>query len=262
MVQPERWPGSWPAGAELLIAVDQVAAALDQQAARLEHRLKDHDRVTLMVLMNGGLYPSVELARRIQRPILMDHVHATRYRGATRGGDLHWGRWPSLVEGTILLVDDIFDEGYTLQAVREKLLEDGADAVITVVLALKQHQRGLPRGADMVFDCRFLRNPHWQPDLRPMDGRQPQVADFVHADPRFGPFNARVSDLVLPLLEGFVAEGKSSLTIAFGCTGGQHRSVVMAETLSKTLAEAGWQVSKRHREIERGVGEQPAPAQG
>lgn len=138
--------------------------------------------------------------------------------------------------------------------------ERGAHMAISVQSF--SYKRGLPRGADMVFDCRFLRNPHWQPDLRPMDGRHPQVADFVHADPRLGPFNARVSDLVLSLLEGFVAEGKSSLTIAFGCTGGQHRSVVMAENLSKTLAEAGWQVSKRHREIERGVGEQPAPAQG
>jgi RNase adapter protein RapZ len=124
------------------------------------------------------------------------------------------------------------------------------------------YKRGLPRGADMVFDCRFLHNPHWQPDLRPMDGRNAKVAAFIHTDPRFAPFNARVSDLVLSLLEGFVAEGKSSLTIAFGCTGGQHRSVLMAETLSKTLADAGWQVSKRHREIERGAGEQPALGQG
>ena len=155
--------------------------------------------------------------------------------------------------------------GLTPHQLRDQLVatySHDRGAPMAVSVQSFSYKRGLPRGADMVFDCRFLRNPHWQPDLRPMDGRNPKVADFVHADPRFGPFNARVNDLVLSLLEGFVAEGKSSLTIAFGCTGGQHRSVVMAENLSKTLAEAGWQVSKRHREIERGVGEEPTPAQG
>ncbi len=151
MQRSERWPGRWPAGAERVMSKQQVARALDEQAERLEGRLADHDRVTLMVLMNGGLYPAVELARRLQCPILMDHVHATRYRGRTSGGELHWGRWPSAVEGTILLVDDIFDEGYTLRAVREKLLADGAEAVMTAVLALKQHQRGLSR--DWVDDA-------------------------------------------------------------------------------------------------------------
>lgn len=145
MGQADRWPGRWPQDAERLLDRGTIARALDEQAERLEERLAEHDRVTLMVLMNGGLYPAVELAKRLQRPILMDHVHATRYRGETRGGELHWGRWPSRVEGSILLVDDIFDEGHTLQAVREKLLTDGAEAVITAVLTLKQHDRGLPR---------------------------------------------------------------------------------------------------------------------
>lgn len=151
MERSERWPGRWPDDAERLLSSEQVARALDEQADRLEQRLADHDRVTVMVLMNGGLYPAVELARRMQRPLLFDHVHATRYRGATSGGELHWGRWPSAVEGTILLVDDILDEGYTLKAVREKLLQSGAEAVITAVLTVKQHHRGLPR--DWVDDA-------------------------------------------------------------------------------------------------------------
>ena len=151
MVQAEQWPGCWPQGAERLLGREQISRALDAQAERLELRLAEHDRVTLMVLMNGGLYPAVELARRLQRPILIDHVHATRYRGATRGGELHWGRWPNAVEGSILLVDDIFDEGYTLRAVRERLLAEGAEAVVTAVLTLKQHDRGLPR--DWVDDA-------------------------------------------------------------------------------------------------------------
>ena len=113
------------------------------------------------------------------------------------------------------------------------------------------YKRGLPRGVDMVFDCRFLANPHWEPALREHDGRTPDVAAFVEADPRFADFFERVHGLVASLLEAFVDEGKTSLTIAFGCTGGKHRSVACAEKMSRVLAEQGWRVSKRHRELER-----------
>jgi RNase adapter protein RapZ len=113
------------------------------------------------------------------------------------------------------------------------------------------YKRGLPRGVDMVFDCRFLANPHWQPELRGRDGRDPAVVAHVEGDPRFAPFFGRISDLLASLLEAYVEEGKSSLTVAFGCTGGKHRSVAMAEKAARTLAEGGWRVSKRHRELER-----------
>jgi RNase adapter protein RapZ len=113
------------------------------------------------------------------------------------------------------------------------------------------YKRGLPRGVDMVFDCRFLANPHWQPDLRALDGRDPRVAAHVAADPRFDAFFARVDDLIASLLDAYVDEGKASLTIAFGCTGGRHRSVALAEKLVEALADRGWRVSKRHRELER-----------
>ena len=113
------------------------------------------------------------------------------------------------------------------------------------------YKRGLPRGVDMVFDCRFLRNPYWEAALRALDGRAPQVAAFVAADPRFAPFFDRVADLILTLLPAHCDEGKAHLTIGFGCTGGQHRSVAVAERLGATLAGAGWQVSIRHRELER-----------
>ncbi|GHF68425.1 RNase adapter RapZ [Seohaeicola zhoushanensis] len=112
------------------------------------------------------------------------------------------------------------------------------------------YKRGLPRAIDMVFDCRFLANPYWVPGLRAFDGRDAQVAAHVRADPRFEGFFDRVVDMTRFLLPAFVAEGKAHLAIAFGCTGGQHRSVVLAETLAKTLAEDGQQVSIRHRELE------------
>lgn len=113
------------------------------------------------------------------------------------------------------------------------------------------YKLGLPRGADMVFDCRFLRNPHWEPALRAGDGRNRDVVAHIAADPRFDPFFRKILDLVLMVLPAHLEEGKSHLSIAFGCSGGQHRSVAVAERLADALAESGWQVSKRHRELEQ-----------
>ena len=113
------------------------------------------------------------------------------------------------------------------------------------------YKRGVPRGLDMIFDCRFLNNPHWVPALRALDGRDPSVADYVTADPRFQEFSLRLKELLLFLLPAQKAEGKAHVAIGFGCTGGQHRSVAVAEILGNALAEAGWSVSKRHRELER-----------
>lgn len=113
------------------------------------------------------------------------------------------------------------------------------------------YKRGLPRGLDMVFDCRFLANPYWRPELRDADGRNPDVAAYVQSDMNYRAFFDRVVDLLIELLPAFRAEGKAHLSVAFGCTGGQHRSVAVAEAVAKALAEAGQQVSIRHREMER-----------
>ncbi|MAY33539.1 MAG: RNase adapter RapZ [Rhodovulum sp.] len=124
------------------------------------------------------------------------------------------------------------------------------------------YKRGVPRGADMVFDCRFLRNPYWQPDLRRLNGQDARVATYVGEDPRFDPFFDKVLDLTLLLLPAYLDEGKSHLSIAFGCTGGQHRSVTVAEKLCVALADAGWRVSKRHRELERQASQSGANQMG
>ena len=129
--------------------------------------------------------------------------------------------------------------------------DHGAAPGLALEVQSFSYKRGLPGGVDMVFDMRFLRNPHWSPPLRPLDGRDGAVQAYLEEDPRFAPSFARIADLVLDLLPAFLSEGKTHLTVAFGCTGGQHRSVAVAEALAKTLAEAGWRVSTRHRELER-----------
>lgn len=125
----------------------------------------------------------------------------------------------------------------------------GQDLALTVESF--SYKRGLPQAADLVFDCRFLRNPHWQPTLRKLDGGDQSVGDYVAADPSFTPFIDQLKGMVALLLPAYVAEGRSHLMIGFGCTGGQHRSVFVAETVAAALAQWGWQVSIRHRELNR-----------
>ncbi|MEO0486293.1 MAG: RNase adapter RapZ [Pseudomonadota bacterium] len=124
-------------------------------------------------------------------------------------------------------------------------------------LALSLHsfsyKRGLPRGLDMVFDCRFLRNPYWDPALRPHTGLHDDVQAYVTTDDRYTPFFDQVRDLVNLLIPAYREEGKSYLSIGFGCTGGKHRSVTLAEHMAAALAQTGQQVSIRHRELERTV---------
>jgi UPF0042 nucleotide-binding protein len=113
------------------------------------------------------------------------------------------------------------------------------------------YKRGLPRGLDTVFDVRFLRNPHWAPALRGGTGRDADVRAHIVADPAFEAFFARTRDLLLTLLPLYRDEGRAHLAIGFGCTGGRHRSVALTEMTAAALAKAGWQVSTRHRELDR-----------
>ncbi|MFC4348771.1 RNase adapter RapZ [Kordiimonas lipolytica] len=108
---------------------------------------------------------------------------------------------------------------------------------------------GVPRDADMVLDVRFLRNPHYVPELKPRTGREEDVANFVKADEGFEPFVEKVEDLLEFLLPRYAQEGKSYLTLAFGCTGGKHRSVAVAETIAARVKLDGMAVNLCHREI-------------
>lgn len=148
-----------------------------------------------------------------------------------------------VIDTTSLTVHDLKDE------VLRWFSRDARQLAISVQSF--SYKRGLPRGLDMVFDVRFLANPHWVPALRGGTGRDAAVRAHVVADERFGDFFARMSDLVLSLLPAYRAEGRAHLAIGFGCTGGRHRSVAVTEMLAGTLAEQGWQVSKRHRELDR-----------
>lgn len=115
-------------------------------------------------------------------------------------------------------------------------------------------KRGVPRDLDMIMDLRFLRNPHWVENLRALTGRDQAVAAYVRDDPLYEPFLEKLTDITTTLLPAYKAEGKSYFTIGLGCTGGRHRSVFVAETFAKGLADKGWQVSIRHRELDHAPG--------
>ena len=149
-----------------------------------------------------------------------------------------------LIDTSELTVHDLRDEIGRMLG-----LEHGGRLIVSVESF--SYKRGLPRGVDIVQDVRFLANPHWEPALRDLDGRDPAVADYVTADPRFADYFRRITELTVSLLPAYKEEGKTYLTLAFGCTGGQHRSVAVAEMTAKALANEGWQVSTRHRELER-----------
>lgn len=117
-------------------------------------------------------------------------------------------------------------------------------------------RRGLPREADLVFDARFLKNPHYVPDLKPLTGRDATVVAFIETDPDYRAFINRLEALIGPLLPRFDAEGKSYLTIAVGCTGGRHRSVAVAEALADWLRKAGRSATLTHRDVDFGRGRQ------
>jgi len=112
-------------------------------------------------------------------------------------------------------------------------------------------KNGVPLDADMVFDVRFLPNPHFVPEFRKLTGKDSKVAAYVRSFPQTEEFLAKVTELMLYLLPHYVQEGKSYLTVAFGCTGGQHRSVMMVEEMSKRLNKAGYQVKAVHRDMPR-----------
>lgn len=120
---------------------------------------------------------------------------------------------------------------------------------LTVTIQSFGFAHGLPRNADLVFDMRFLANPHWDMALRPLTGEDPAVAAFVSGDPAYAPAIDRIADLLLTLLPGYGREGKAYVTIAIGCTGGRHRSVVVSRELEARLAAAGHAPLLVHRDV-------------
>jgi UPF0042 nucleotide-binding protein len=154
-----------------------------------------------------------------------------------------------LREAADLVVDTSDRPLHELRRLIERRYGGEGSATLAVTVLSFGFPKGLPREADIVMDLRFLRNPHYDPALRPLTGKDPSVGAYVEADPEWAAFWERMTALLDPLLPRYLAEGKKYLTVALGCTGGQHRSVHVAELLARRWSELGWKVELTHREL-------------
>ena len=132
--------------------------------------------------------------------------------------------------------------------ITERFHKQETDKNILVSCVSFGFKHGVPEDADLVFDVRFLPNPHFVPEFRSLTGRHPRVAKYIRSFPQTKEFVQRISQLLVYLLPHYIREGKSYLTISFGCTGGQHRSVMIAEEVSKRLRKSGYRVKVVHRD--------------
>jgi UPF0042 nucleotide-binding protein len=150
----------------------------------------------------------------------------------------------SIVDTTELTIHD-------LRRVLTGLYGENKGGKLNVTVMSFGFKNGLPREADIVMDCRFLANPHWEEKLKPLTGKDAPVQDYVGRDAAFKPFFKNLQTLLEPLLEGYAREGKSYLTVALGCTGGKHRSVFVAEKLGDWLQQKAVPTSVEHRDVNR-----------
>jgi UPF0042 nucleotide-binding protein len=137
--------------------------------------------------------------------------------------------------------------------IREKFVGEREEQKIMVYVTSFGYRHGVPPDSDLVFDVRFLPNPNYIPRFKKLTGRHPSVARYIRSFPQTIEFIDRISELLVYLLPHYIREGKSYLTIAFGCTGGHHRSVMMADQIRKNLADAGYRAKVTHRDITKPV---------
>jgi UPF0042 nucleotide-binding protein len=137
--------------------------------------------------------------------------------------------------------------------IRDKFQHAVDDAKILINITSFGFRHGLPPDADLIFDVRFLPNPNYIPKFKKLTGRNPAVARYIRSFPQTTEFMKRITDLLVYLLPHYIREGKSYLTIGFGCTGGHHRSVMIADQIRKNLADAGYHARASHRDVTKAV---------
>jgi len=130
----------------------------------------------------------------------------------------------------------------------ERFQGGNSDRNLLISCVSFSYREGVPEDANLVFDVRFLPNPHFIPKFRPLTGRHPEVAKYIRSFPQTREFIQRISELLIYLVPHYIREGKSYLTIALGCTGGKHRSVMIAEEVKKRLSKAGYKIKVVHRD--------------
>jgi len=255
-------------------AVDNLPLELMPEFAGIVAKSKEIERAAIVVDVREGqaLDRLPEIIRRVKRVLptrvvfldAQDQVLVRRYSETRRPHPLRRSETVSrsIVEERQLLdsvrnvADTLIDTSrfnvHELRTEIQKRFGHGDQSGQLLVSCLSfGFKNGVPLDADLVFDVRFLPNPHFVPEFRDKTGLDPDVAAYVKGYAQTGEFLDKVTDLILYLMPHYVKEGKSYLTIAFGCTGGQHRSVMMAEEMAKRLSKSGYQVKTAHRDMPR-----------
>jgi RNase adapter protein RapZ len=248
-------------------------ALLSQLDSALERPGSSHEGVAVVMGRGGGgqvadVLPAIAAlearGHRVRvlyldapRDVLVRRYEGTRRRHPIAGAGVEEAIADEreLLEPVRERADVVLDTGLlNVNQLRTRVLAlfggDEAEGMNTSVVSFG-YTHGLPLDADLVFDCRFLPNPHWVEELRPYSGLDEPVRTFVLGHKETGQFLDHVEALLSALLPAFVAEGKSYLTIAMGCTGGRHRSVVLAEELARRLAGHGARPTVSHRDVGR-----------
>ena len=210
-------------------------------------------------LKAGGIATRVLFLSADEETVLNRYKETRRRHPINREGSVYDGirREFEILEPIKERADVLIDTtGLSAQALRRKIarevLHQHAPRKLAVTLTSFGHKYGPPRDADLSFDVRFLDNPHYEPDLRPLTGFDQRIVDYIARDGRLAQFYERLVPLVDFLLPQYVLEGKAHLVIAIGCTGGRHRSVAIAEYLAEHIRASGDHfVEVQHRDVER-----------
>ncbi|MFD1106699.1 RNase adapter RapZ [Sphingobium olei] len=218
------------------------AEAIVQRIKALRER-HGHDIETLFLDCSGAELERRFAETRRRHPLGLDRPAAD---GIARERELTepLRRWASQVIDTTGLTTNALQ-----QEIRNRFSREGLSEPVLTILSFG-YSRGVPRNADLMFDMRFLRNPHWDDRLRPLTGLDPAVADYIREDPAYEETVSKIEDLLATLLPRYAEGGKTYITVAFGCTGGKHRSVHVATRVAKYLQAAGFSPTVLHRNIE------------
>ncbi|MDA8038805.1 MAG: RNase adapter RapZ [Actinomycetota bacterium] len=256
--------------------IDNLPPALLGKVAELANQPTGEYQLVCLVAGRGGyealadLRPAIASLRASGARVRMlfldapDEVLVRRFEANRRrhpvevedGGVLEAIREErELLEGLREDADVVIDTGdLNVHQLRDRVIEvvdhGGGEGMETTVISFG-FKHGLPLDVDLVFDCRFLPNPHWVPGLRPLTGLDDEVKKFVMSDPQATELLSRLDALFDLVLPAYAREGKSYLSVAMGCTGGRHRSVVLAEELGELMRHHGFQPRVHHRDIAR-----------
>ena len=242
----ERLVGDGPAGQPLAIGFDcRTRGFVPEDVIARVKKLQQSDAmlVTTLFLDCAGH----ELERRFNET--RRRHHRAQDRPVAIGIAAERELMSPLRSWADMLIDTTsFSTNDLQQRIREQFAATAPQAM-TVTVSSFAFSRGMPPVADLVFDMRYLDNPHWIPELRDLNGTDAAVGEHVERDPAFASSFAQIRDLLLDLLPRYAAQGKSYVNIAFGCTGGRHRSVFVAERIAEALREGGFSPTVLHRNL-------------